>query len=55
MRPLVESFGYTNYDVEGYEADDVIATLAERAKAEGIPVTDRHRAIVTRSSSSGTA
>jgi DNA polymerase-1 len=39
MRPLVEAFGYTNYAVEGYEADDVIATLAEQAKAQGIPVT----------------
>src|SRR2546423_6866587 len=39
MRPLVECFGYTNYAVEGYEADDVIATLTERAKAEGIPST----------------
>jgi len=39
MQPLVEAFGYTNYGVEGYEADDVIATLAERAKAAGIAVT----------------
>jgi len=39
MRPLVESFGYANYAVEGFEADDVIATLAERAKGEGIAVT----------------
>ncbi|TML96829.1 MAG: DNA polymerase I [Actinobacteria bacterium] len=39
MRPLVEAFGYTNYAVEGYEADDVIATLTEQAKAQGIPVT----------------
>src|SRR5436190_9294403 len=39
MRPLVEAFGYTNYAVEGYEADDVIATLTEQAKAAGIPVT----------------
>src|ERR1700704_4874573 len=31
MEPLVESFGYRNVKVEGYEADDVIATLAERA------------------------
>ncbi|HEU4658997.1 MAG TPA: 5'-3' exonuclease H3TH domain-containing protein, partial [Capillimicrobium sp.] len=38
IQPLVEAFGYTNYAVEGYEADDVIATLAERAKAQGIPV-----------------
>src|SRR3954465_12569845 len=39
IQPLVEAFGYTNYGVEGYEADDVIATLTERAKALGIPVT----------------
>lgn len=39
MEPLVEAFGYTNYGVEGYEADDVIATLAQRAKADGIAVT----------------
>lgn len=39
MRPLVEAFGYTNYAVEGFEADDVIATLAERAKEAGIEVT----------------
>ena len=36
--PLVEAFGYTNVKVEGYEADDVIATLAVRAREEGIPV-----------------
>ena len=39
IQPMVEAFGYSNYAVEGYEADDVIATLAEQAKAEGIPVT----------------
>ena len=39
MRPLVEAFGYRNVDVEGFEADDVIASLAERAKAEGIRTT----------------
>ena len=38
LEPLVESFGYQNVSLEGYEADDVIATLAERAKAAGIPV-----------------
>src|SRR3954464_6950046 len=38
IEPMVEAFGYTNYSVEGYEADDVIATLAEQAKAAGIPV-----------------
>src|SRR5437660_1396778 len=31
MEPLVEAFGYRNVRVEGYEADDVIASLAERA------------------------
>jgi DNA polymerase I len=39
MHPLVDSFGYTNVKVPGYEADDVIATLASRAAAEGIDVT----------------
>jgi DNA polymerase-1 len=38
LAPLVEAFGYANVSVEGQEADDVIATLAERAKAVGIPV-----------------
>ena len=38
LRPLVEAFGYPNVSVEGYEADDVIAALAEQAKAKGIPV-----------------
>ena len=39
MHPLVDSFGYTNVKVSGYEADDVIATLASRAAADGIDVT----------------
>ncbi len=38
LEPLVEAFGYENVRVEGYEADDVIASLAERAKEAGIPV-----------------
>src|SRR3954470_2770794 len=38
LEPLVEAFGHRNYQVEGFEADDVIATLAEQAKAKGIPV-----------------
>jgi DNA polymerase-1 len=38
MEPLVEAFGYRNVKVPGYEADDVIATLARRAREEGIEV-----------------
>jgi DNA polymerase I len=38
LMPLVEAFGYTNVKVEGYEADDVIASLAKQARAEGIDV-----------------
>ena len=38
LEPLVEAFGYENVRVEGYEADDVIASLAEQAKEAGIPV-----------------
>src|SRR3954471_22989072 len=38
LRPLVEAFGYRNVSVEGFEADDVIATLAGQAKERGIPV-----------------
>jgi DNA polymerase-1 len=38
LMPLVEAFGYTNVRVEGYEADDVIASLARRAREEEIPV-----------------
>jgi DNA polymerase-1 len=39
MEPLVEAFGYRNVKLEGYEADDVIATLAEQARAAEVPVT----------------
>src|SRR5436190_9881367 len=38
LEPLVDAFGYRNVKVDGYEADDVIATLTERAKSGGIPV-----------------
>jgi DNA polymerase I len=38
LHPLVDAFGYTNVKVEGYEADDVMATLAVRAKEQKIPV-----------------
>ena len=33
---LVEAFGYLNVSVDGYEADDVIATLATSAAGEGV-------------------
>ncbi|MEJ7657149.1 MAG: DNA polymerase I [Thermoleophilaceae bacterium] len=39
LAPLVEAFGYRNVKVEGYEADDVIATLARRAREQGFDVT----------------
>ncbi|HUB35888.1 MAG TPA: DNA polymerase I [Solirubrobacteraceae bacterium] len=39
MEPLVEAFGYRNVRLEGYEADDVIASLAERARLMGLPST----------------
>jgi DNA polymerase-1 len=38
FEPLVEAFGYTNVRLDGFEADDVIATLAERARERSIPV-----------------
>jgi DNA polymerase-1 len=38
MEPLVDAFGYRNVRVEGFEADDVIASLAERALKSDPPV-----------------
>jgi len=38
LMPLVEAFGYTNVRVEGYEADDVIASLVKQAREQGIEV-----------------
>jgi len=38
FEPLVEAFGYQNIRVKGFEADDVIATLTDRAKQAGIDV-----------------
>ncbi len=38
LAPLVEAFGYRNLSVEGYEADDVIASIAERARHSAPPV-----------------
>jgi DNA polymerase I len=40
LEPLVDAFGYRNLRVDGYEADDVIASIVERARhsAPAIPV-----------------
>ena len=38
LAPLAEAFGFRNVTVEGYEADDVIASLAKQASEAGIPV-----------------
>ena len=38
LAPLAEAFGFKNVDVEGYEADDVIATLARQATEAKVPV-----------------
>ena len=39
FRPIVEAFGYRNLEFEGWEADDVIATLATRAQEAGVKTT----------------
>lgn len=36
FRPIVEAFGYQNLEFEGWEADDVIATLATQADGAGV-------------------
>jgi DNA polymerase-1 len=38
LEPLAEAFGYRNVKVDGFEADDVIASIAERAREAGVPV-----------------
>src|SRR5579875_3559272 len=38
LEPLVEAFGYLNLGVEGYEADDVIASIVERARSAEPPI-----------------
>ncbi len=38
MEPLVDAFGYRNVRLEGYEADDVIASLAQQALQASPPV-----------------
>jgi ABC-type Fe3+ transport system permease subunit len=41
FRPIIEAFGYRNLEFDGWEADDVIATLATRADAEGMVRRER--------------
>src|SRR5436190_4920318 len=38
LMPLAEAFGFANLKVDGYEADDVIASLVKRAREQGIKV-----------------
>jgi DNA polymerase-1 len=38
LMPLAEAFGFSNLKVDGYEADDVIASLVNRAREQKIPV-----------------
>ncbi len=40
LAPLVEAFGYRNLKVDGFEADDVIASIVERARGQqpSVPV-----------------
>src|SRR6201992_708805 len=38
LEPLVEAFGYRNIRADGYEADDVIASIAEQAKQQDPPL-----------------
>src|SRR4051812_47008588 len=39
LHPLVDAFGYRNIRVDGFEADDVIASVTREAHARGIEVT----------------
>ncbi|MEO7197640.1 MAG: 5'-3' exonuclease H3TH domain-containing protein, partial [Solirubrobacterales bacterium] len=38
LAPLSDAFGFANVRVEGWEADDVIATMARQAREKEIPV-----------------
>jgi DNA polymerase-1 len=38
LEPLVDAFGYRNLAIPGYEADDVIASIVERAHASDPPI-----------------
>ncbi|MEP6954010.1 MAG: DNA polymerase I [Solirubrobacteraceae bacterium] len=38
LEPIADAFGYRNVKVDGFEADDVIASIARRAREAGVPV-----------------
>src|SRR5262249_35178276 len=38
LEPLVDAFGYRNIGVDGYEADDVIARIVEKARHADPPI-----------------
>ena len=38
LHELVSAFGITQFEVEGYEADDILATITKRAEKEGAEV-----------------
>jgi DNA polymerase I len=38
LMPLAEAFGFTNIKVDGFEADDVIASLTKRAREQDLAV-----------------
>jgi DNA polymerase-1 len=39
LEPLVEAFGYKNLRVQGFEADDVIASIVEQARQQEPPIS----------------
>jgi DNA polymerase I len=39
IRDLLDAFGISRYELENYEADDIIGTLSKSAEAEGFQIT----------------
>ena len=39
IKEIIRAYGIPIFEVEGFEADDIIATLAQKAKQQGIPTT----------------
>lgn len=38
LHELIDAFGISQFELEGYEADDIIATLADAARKEGMEI-----------------